>query len=411
MQFIKKLFCSALTLCALAVSIIISGGCIPPEEMLRNPLDESVVRSEVVIGAALPLTGKHAEAGKEMLMGAEVAVKMLNSGRGIAGRRVRLEVADTRSTPAGARRAVRTLAAKGASAAVGGYSSSETSGLVSAANTERLPLAVACATADKFSQAGQFVFRVSCTDTQQAQGLAAYLWYWRQIKSLGVLIDMKSSSEYERNIARSVAQSFSDLGGNVVKTAEYTDVDSCVAAMRKIMGFGPQAIMVPAVGTEAAKMITALRKLGFTGVICGADGWDAPEFFTALGKEVDPGECYFVSYFSSEYRDDEFAVFSERFRKEFFHYPNGRQTSVYDAVMMLGRCLGNISNIRQLRLNWLALQNYFGACSIYNPLKSGDVDRMIFLNSLSPAGVNGDYPTARLIRNFMHSKLEGYIFE
>ena len=411
MRFIKQFFRPVQLLCLLAAGAAMLSGCIPPEEMLRNPLDESVVRSEVVIGAALPLTGNHAEAGKEMLMGAKIAVRMLNSGRGIAGRRVRLEVADTQSTPSGARRAMRQLAEKGASAAVGGYSTTETSGLAAAANTERLPLAIACATADKFSQAGPFVFRVSCTDTQQAQGLAAYLWYWRQIKAIAVLIDMRSSSEYERNIARSVAQSFADLGGNVVKTAEYTDVDSCVAAMRKVMGFGPQAIMVPAAGKEAAKMITALRKLGFTGVICGADGWDDPEFFTTLGKEINPGECFFVSCFSSEYKDDEYSVFAERFRKEFFHYPNSRQTSVYDAVMMLGRCLGNISNIRQFRTNWLALQNYFGACSVYNPLRSGDVDRMIFLNSISPAGTAGEYPAARLIRNFMHSKLEGYLFE
>ena len=411
MQFFKRLFCSALLPVVVTSAILMAGGCVPPEEMLRNPLDETAVRSEVVIGAALPLTGVHASAGKEMLQGAQVAVGMLNSGRGIGGRRVRLEVADTRSTSSGARAAMRTLALKGASAVAGGYSTTETAGLASAADTERLPLAVACATADRFSNSGKFVFRISCSDTQLAEGLAAYLWYWRQIKTLAVLIDMRGEREYERNIARSVAQSFSDIGGNVVRTAEYTDIESCVAAMRKVMGFGPQAIMVPGVGSEAARMITALRKLGFSGVICGADGWDSPEFFSTLGKKVDPGECFFVSCFSSEYRDDEFAVFSERFRKECFHYPNGRQTAMYDAVMMLGRCLGNINNVRQFRLNWLALQNYFGACSVYNPLKSGNIDRMIFLNSVAPAGVNGENPTARLIRSFMHSKLEGYIFE
>ena len=102
---------------------------------------------------------------------------------------------------------------------------------------------------------------------------------------------------------------------------------------------------------------------------------------------------------------------AERFRKECYHYPNARQTAIYDAVMMLGHCLGNISDIRQFRLNWLALHNYFGASSIYTPQKSGDIDRMIFLNSVSPAGTGGEHPTPKLIRSFMHSKLEGYIFE
>ena len=386
-------------------------GCVPPEEMLRNPLDETFTGNEVVIGAALPLSGAYAEAGKEMLQGAQIAIRTLNAGRGVGGRRVRLEVADTCSTSSGARQAMSQLALKGAAAVAGGYTTQETEGLASGANIERLPLAVACATADKFSDSGLFVFRTSCSDTQQAQGLAAYLWYWRQIKTLAVLIDMRVESEYERNVARSVAQSFSDLGGNVVRTAEYTDIPSCVAAMRKVMGFGPQAIVVPAVDKDAANMVTALRKLGYTGVICGADGWDSPEFFTSLGKEINPGECYYVSYFSSEYKDDEYIAFAERFRKECYHYPNARQTAIYDAVMMLGRCLGNISDIRQFRLNWLALHNYFGASSIYTPQKSGDIDRMIFLNSVSPAGTGGEHPTPKLIRSFMHSKLEGYIFE
>lgn len=388
-------------------------GCIPPEEMLRNPVGSNAENSfkDIVIGAALPLSGKYAAQGSEMLPGAQAAVETLNQKRGINGRRVRLEICDTKSTPQGASLAMTSLAKKGATVIIGGYSTVETEGLCIGAQRERVPLIVPCATADEISTANAFVFRISCTDTQQAEGLAAYLWYWRQINQIGVLVDMRADSVYERNVARAVAQSFSDLGGYVAKTANYTDVPSCVDAMRTVMAAAPKAIVVSAMGEEAAMMVKALRKLGYTGVICGADGWDRDDFFFTLGTDFDPGECIYVTFFSNEYKDDEFTMFSEEFRKKFYHLPGAQAAAVRDAVFMAGSCIVNNADIRSFRRNWLALQNYFGASSVYSPLRTGDVDRILFINSVIPAGVRSKYPGPRLLRQFMHSKLETYKFD
>ena len=196
-------------------------GCVPQEEWLRNPADASgkAAFSDIVIGAALPLSGKHAAVGNNMLYGAQIAVDGLNQNRGIGGRRVKLEICDTGSSAEGAAQAVKVLAEKGASAVIGGYSSSEAAVLSSGAQRERVPLIVPCATADDISTKNLFVFRTSCTDTQQAEGLAAYLWYWRQIRKIGVLIDMRADSEYERHVARAAAQSFSSLGGQEIGRA------------------------------------------------------------------------------------------------------------------------------------------------------------------------------------------------
>ena len=139
------------------------------------------------------------------------------------------------------------------------------------------------------------------------------------LKKIGILIDMRVESEYERNVARAAAQSFSSLGGYVAKSANFTDIPSCVEAMRQVMASAPQAIVVSAIGKEAAQMVKALRKLGYAGIICGADGWDRNDFFSTLGSDFAPGECFYVTFFSNEYKDDEFAAFSEAFRKKFYH--------------------------------------------------------------------------------------------
>ena len=396
-----------------AALLVLLCGCVPQEEWLRNPVDSSsgAAFSDIVIGVALPLSGKHAVAGSNMLPGAQMAVDDINQSRGISGRRVKLEICDTRSTPDGAEHAMKVLAEKGATVVVGGYSTHETTGLSSGAQRERIPLIVPCATADDISKKNPFVFRTSYTDTQQAEGLSAYLWYWRQIRKIGVLIDMRVESEYERNIARAAAQSFSALGGMVMHTANYTDIPSCVNAMKSVMQFAPQAIVVTSIGKEAAMMIKALRQLGFSGVICGADGWDRDDFFTTLGTYSNLGECIYVTPFSNEYKDDEYAVFAEKFRKKFYCLPGMHASVTRDAVIMAGSCVMNCGDVRDFRRNWLALQNFFGTSSIYNPKPSGDVDRMIFINTVVPSGMNSKFPGVRLIRSFMHSKLESYKFD
>ena len=158
-------------------------------------------------------------------------------------------------------------------------------------------------------------------------------------------------------------------------------------------------------------MIKALRKLGFAGVICGADGWDREDFFLALDPESNIGDCIYVTQFSNEYKDDEYAAFAEVYRKKYYCLPGIHAALTRDAVMMAGNCVRNCRNIRKFRRNWLALQNFFGAASIYNPKVSGDIDRMLFINKVEPGGVRNRFPEPRLLHNFMHSKLEGYKFD
>ena len=121
------------TLLALFGTLFMLCGCVNPDDVLSNPVllgEQTLIQSDVVIGAALPLTGKYSAQGMEMLRGIETAVDVLNARRGIAGRRVRLETADTNGTPDGAEKAMSSLAAKKASIVVGGYSTTETDGLM-----------------------------------------------------------------------------------------------------------------------------------------------------------------------------------------------------------------------------------------------------------------------------------------
>ena len=170
---------------------------------------------------------------------------------------------------------------------------------------------------------------------------------------------------------------------------------------------------------KASKDLIPLKKGKSTDVYGGYNKAAATFFVFALSEELGkkkvkkeltlvPVNLMIADKFL---KDDEFAVFSEAFRKKFYHLPGVHATSTRDAVIMAAGCIINCENIRQFRRNWLSLQNFFGASSIYNPKRTGDVDRMLFINSVTAPGIHGKYPGTRLIRGFMHSKLESYKFD
>lgn len=67
---------------------------------------------EIAIGVAGPMTGELEQFGKQLRLGAELAVKDINDAGGILGRKLKLEVADDRCEPKGAVSAANELISK-----------------------------------------------------------------------------------------------------------------------------------------------------------------------------------------------------------------------------------------------------------------------------------------------------------
>ena len=364
-------------------------------------------KTKVIIGAALPLSGPEANSGKAMRRGAEMAVEMLNSQRGIAGNQVVLKVADSYPSP---EKAVEKLKQAKVSAIVGGFTTQEAERLAQTANAERIPLIIPIASGENLTINRPLVKAISCNDRQQGESLAAYLWYWRQIKNLSILYPAAPEQSFERNVSRLMAQSFSDLGGQIVSAVEYGP-DNMEEAIRSVLRTGPEAVMVPAIGKEAAQLIKLLRHLGYEGLICGADGWDHADFIPALGKNFQPGECIFVGSFSKHFENDEFEIFKERFAGQFHYQPGSDESITADAVLLLSATLPGANTVFDYEKNWAYISHYFGVASRYSALPNGTVDRIVFINYLIKPGIVSEYPEIGLIRYFHHSRLESYKYD
>ncbi len=382
-----------------ALGIFLLAGCHTGPELRIDP--ELKTRAPVRLAIIAPLTGENSVYGQQMVRGAEMAVDEFNHGRGINGRPVKLIIVDSnqKSDPVGF------AVHEGAVALVAGYNTSEVGTLLDPATRAGLPTVIPLSTADNQTGSNPFIFRTVYTDSQQAEAIAGYLWYWRQLLRISVMIDMAPGAEYERNNGRDVAEAFRNLGGRVVDTVEY-HADDFSGAVKKLLSGNPQAIMVPAPGRRTGKIIKALREAGYNGIICGPDSWDDADLLEELDHYEKLGDCVFVSFFSDSNPIYEAKKFRVDFLQKHNYEPGPCETQTYDATKMLAIALNGAYTLGDFEKNWQHFCNYFGVAAIYTMLPHGGIDRTMFIKT---AVVNkGPYPTFKLILRFQYSKLAGY---
>jgi branched-chain amino acid transport system substrate-binding protein len=392
----KKMFRYLTLFCGI---ILFFCGCV--EHTQNIPVKKN---GPVLIGALLPLTGADKIRGERMLSGLQYAEYELNSQRGINNRNVKLLVFDSEAE--GAYNAYLAAVKSGVSGIICGNTGDELPNVFAPAEQYNIPTVIARDTADSNVNANASIFRSIYTDKQQSESLAAYLWYWRQMQRICVLMDNSPEAVSERNNARAVAESFRDLGGTVTDTPVYRE-NNFSKAVNEALITGPQAIIVSARGKRAAAILAELRQKGYKGAICGTDGWDTPEFFKSLMVK-DPGDCVYISRFTPSETSEEFKDFSAGFRRRHFHEPGDLETISYDAFKLLSIGLGRAETLRDFRKNWQSIRNHFGCGATYTMLKRGKVDRTMYINAIEPAKENGIGCQGRLLRSFMHSKLATY---
>ena len=386
------------------LGMFLLGGCVPEELMLRRDLE---TETKVRIGAVLPLTGSNRRYGLKMLEGLQFALDEINSRRGLNGKPVELITFDSGSTAEGAARAVESAAAQNVVALIAGYDTNEVSAILPLVAPLRLPAVIPMATDDEHVGYSRFVFRTIYTDRQQAETLSAYLWYWRKVMNLGILVDMDPKDEYSRNIAREAARYFTQLGGNVVCTAEFRGADY-ESAMRQVMTHAPRAIILPVEAALAAKMIRKLRELGYKGIICGPDSWDSEALIQGLAGLEKPGDCVYMGLFSTDSKRREFREFYRDFTDKRFHTPGSSEIQSYDALKLLMIGLGDAEDMIRFGKNWESIRHHGGAAAVYTMLKGGDIDRTMYIKAIAPPNIANPDPYSRMLLEFQYSKLDTY---
>jgi len=204
----------------------------------------------VRIGVVAPLTGPAASYGEPSALALQVGADIINERGGILGRPVELVLQDGECNPAKAVTAAKHLIeVEGLSVLLAGSCSSESLAIAPVANDNKVLQVATITSADSYSDAGKYSFRVFPTSAFYI-GKQAQLALQDGITSIVIIYEQKA---YPQSVFTAFKNGFEAQGGMVVQEhafpSEETDFRSYLLKAKES---GAQAILFSAQGTSSA---------------------------------------------------------------------------------------------------------------------------------------------------------------
>ena len=284
---------------------------------------------EVTFALAGPLREEYGIATKQ---GAELAVKEINAGGGIAGRTLVLLAKDDGADQRTAISIAAELVRKPEVVALAGPVNSGTT--IAAApiyNGEAdsvrgtLPGLATTATSPDVSRLGDWTFRVASSDSANAVALAAAA---RQLAA-NVAV-MYTNDDYGRGLAGAFRDALVKSGGTVAEYDPFSDSTADFSPyLRRMRMRGVQLVFIAGLDAAAARIIQQARGLGLQARFIGGDGLVPLSGKGALYDGTLVGLLYHPA------SGERAQAFATAFRAEYRKEPDPFAAAAYDAVMLL----------------------------------------------------------------------------
>lgn len=220
--------------------------------------------------------------GEEVVNGYKLAVDEINKAGGVEvnGKKMQLElVIKDDATDASTAVTQYNSMADDIDAVLGATITGTSIALSEACNADGMPMVTPSGTGDRITyddgKLKSTVFRTCFIDSYQGTILAKFAKD-KNVKT--VVLFENSTSDYSQGITAAFSAGASEYGYTVVKTLTYDKLDTLKASMAsyatQTLAALPDAVVVPDYTDEVRTVVAALRSAGYTGIICGGDGWD-----------------------------------------------------------------------------------------------------------------------------------------
>lgn len=300
-----------------------------------------VVTATLVVGAAEtfkigvvgPTTGPVATYGLSVIDAVVMAVEEVNAKGGILGQQVQLIIEDNKADATETSNAFRKLISRDQVHAIIGAvvtANSIVGGQI--AQMMKVPMITPTSTAEKVTQAGDYVFRACLIDPVQGRIMANFAYNTLGLREVAVLT--ARTNDYSVGLEEVFVETFEGLGGKIVAKESYSEGDQDFRAqLTKIRAQNPEAVYVPGYYTEAGLIAKQMRQLGMNQPILGPDGFDSPKLFEIGGDAV--YGSYFTNHYHPEAGDEVSQRFVDNYRAKYGKDPDGFAALGYDAAMIL----------------------------------------------------------------------------
>jgi branched-chain amino acid transport system substrate-binding protein len=297
--------------------------------LLASGCGQKAGDGEILIGEYSSLTGTTATFGQSTHRGLLMAVDEINSSGGVLGKQIRLLTEDTQSKPEEAAMAVTKLISRdGVKAIVGEVASSRSLAAAPICQANGIPMISNASTNPEVTRKGDYIFRVCYIDPFQGEIMAKFAFNSLQCKRVAILKDVKN--DYSIGLAQFFAETFRQLGGEIVAEQAYSEGDTDFKAqLTALKATGPDAVIVPGYYTEAALIVKQARELNIQVPFVGGDGWDSIKLIEIGGLAMN--NCYFSTAYSAEDPDSVVQNFARKYISRYNEVPDALAALGYDA--------------------------------------------------------------------------------
>ena len=256
-------------------------------------------------------------------------------------------------------------------ALIGPNRSSHAAEVAPIAQRYRIPMVTTTATNPNVTNAGEFVFMASFTDSFQGAVMAQFAIEDLNITSAALLT--RRGDLYTEGIAKFFARSFNELGGEIVANEFYEgDPLDFTAQLSNIADAEPDVLFISgfvqdiALITQQARAMPLQNVVGEPTVFLGADSWDSELLFNSVDAEVEGS--FFSGHFSPDTDEPTALAFVDTYESIYESTPTGGVAVSYDAVKLLFEAVERAGSLdaNEIRLQLAATENYIGATRVAN---------------------------------------------
>ena len=232
-----------------------------------------------------------------------------------------------------------------------------------------IPMVTTTATNPNVTNAGDFVFMASFTDSFQGAVMAQFAIADLNLTTAALIT--RAGDLYTEGISEFFALNFSQLGGEIVAQAFYENgVSDFTAQLAGIADLQPDVLFIAgfvqetALITQQARAIPLLNADGEPTIFLGADSWDSELLFDSEDAEVEGS--FFSGHFSPDTDEPTARAFVDTYEFIYNSTPTGGVAVSYDAVKLLFAAIELAGSLapEEIREHLAATQNYIGATAI-----------------------------------------------
>ena len=350
-----------LALISFSVLLAISIGCDNIQKIVTPQQQEETLKIGFVV------------AGERVTYpnGAEMAVTEINQRGGLLGTPVELigHINKEAIPEVSVEIAEQLIVEDGIIALIGPNRSSHAVEVGPIAQRHGIPMITTTATNPNVTNAGDFVFMASFTDSFQGAVMAQFAISDLDLSTAAVIT--RSGDLYTEGISEFFARNFRELGGEIVVHEFYEGGTSdFTMQLKRIADTQPDALFTSGFVqdisfiTQQARRIPMLNADGEPTIFLGADSWDSELLYDDEDAEIEGS--FFSGHFSPDTNEPNARAFVNTYESIYESTPTGGVAVSYDAVKLLFEAVERASSLdpEEIRKQLAATENYIGATRV-----------------------------------------------